>query len=161
MVFKLPLLIITSLSPERDTLHPHSICSCVWLYNNGCYCHFPLKTFLKFILLLCLPHLRLSVLKLHLSGMALNEVPSWILRTDLIGKWILHLEKAERGEEGEKITLESYNHIHFLNRRMNIRFYMPVSKIYPKGREIYVIIFPCFLGCSALIHQRRKRERKN
>lgn len=38
----------------------------------------------------------------HLSGMALNAVPLWILMTEWIGKCISHLGKAEGREVGER-----------------------------------------------------------
>lgn len=58
--------------------------------------------------------------------------------TDWIGKWILYLGDAEWGEDGErktgvgegrwekhrKIARESYNYIHFLNKRKNIGFHV-------------------------------------
>lgn len=43
-----------------------------------------------------------------LSSVALNVVPLWLLMTDWIGKWVIHLRKARgmrgRGEQnGEKV----------------------------------------------------------
>lgn len=64
----------------------------------------------------------------------------------------LEESKAGRGrgqEKGGRVGVretakESYNHIHFLNRRVNVSFHMLESKgSSQKGREIYVILlFP-------------------
>ena len=75
-----------------------------------------------------------------LSSVALNVVPLWILMTDWIGKWVIHLGKAggmrgrgedngdKVGEREREIAIECYNHIHFLNKRVNIRLHMLGSK---------------------------------
>ena len=43
------------LKEKHSTSILKTICSCVWLYNSHCHCHFPLKTSLKFMFLLQLP----------------------------------------------------------------------------------------------------------
>lgn len=53
-------------------------------------------------------------------------------------------EKGKEGGRERKRLLESSKHTHFLKGRMNIRIPMPGSKgLSLKGRDIYVISFPC------------------
>lgn len=73
--------------------------------------------------------------------------------TDWTGKWISHLGDTERSrqrkgkgkregdwEKQRRIARVSYNHIHFLKSRVNIRFHMPEFKVLTlKGREMYNI----------------------
>lgn len=104
MVSKLPLIIIPYLSPERETLHQHPqdyLFMCVAVQQSLSLSLPPQDLPQVRVLALITPISDLLSF-CHLSGVALNVPPLWILMTHWTGKWVTHLGKAvgrRRGEE--------------------------------------------------------------